>query len=43
MLGGLVAALLGALLAFGASFGLVNSQTAVPSPVNSPYVVYGES
>jgi hypothetical protein len=41
ILGAIIAAIVGALLAGGASFGLVNSLTAVPAPVDKEYVVYG--
>jgi len=35
------AALVGLLLALGAVVLLVNSQSATPSPVDKPYIVYG--
>jgi ABC-type xylose transport system permease subunit len=41
LLGAFIAALVGALIAAGASFGLVSSQTAVPAPIDKEYVVYG--
>ncbi|CAB4932861.1 MAG: hypothetical protein F2842_01770 [Actinobacteria bacterium] len=40
-IGAIIAAVVGGLLAFGASSLLVSSQTTVPSPVDKPYVVYG--
>ena len=40
-IGAIIAAIIGALLAFGGTTLLVNSQTAVPSPVDKPYIVYG--
>ncbi len=42
-LAGLLAAIVGAILAGVVSFGLVSSQTAVPAPVDKPYIVYGNS
>ena len=36
-----VAAIVGGLLAAGASVGLVSSQTAVPAQIDKEYVVYG--
>jgi len=41
ILGAIIAAVVGALLAFGGTSLLVNSQTAVPAPVDKPYIVYG--
>lgn len=43
MVGMIVAAVVGGLLAVGAAFGLVSSQSSAPTAVTSPYVVYGES
>jgi len=37
----LSAAVVGLLLAMGAVVLLVNSQSAVPAPVDAPYIVYG--
>jgi hypothetical protein len=39
--GAIIAAIVGALVAGGATFGLVSSLTAVPAPVDKEYVVYG--
>ncbi len=39
--GAIIAAVVGGVIAAGASFGLVSSQTAVPAPVDKEYVVYG--
>ncbi len=39
--GAAIAAVVGALIAGGASLGLVSSQTAVPAPIDKEYVVYG--
>jgi hypothetical protein len=36
----IIAAVVGAVLAALASFGLVSSQTAAPDPVTTPYVTY---
>jgi hypothetical protein len=41
VLGPIIAAVVGAVLAGGAAFGLISSQTAVPPTVDAPYVVYG--
>ena len=41
LLGAIIAAVVGGLLAFGGTSLLVNSQTAVPAPVDKPYIVYG--
>lgn len=40
-IGPIIAAVVGAVVAGGASFGLISSQTAVPPTVDAPYVVYG--
>jgi len=42
-IGPIIAAVAGAVVAAGASFGIVSSQTAVPPTVDSPYVVYGST
>jgi hypothetical protein len=42
-IGPIVAAVVGAVVAAGASFGIVSSQTAVPPTVDAPYVVYGST
>lgn len=39
----IVAAVVGAVLAGGAAFGVISSQTAVPPTVDAPYVVYGST
>ena len=41
IVGIIVAAVVGAVVAGGASFGIISSQTAVPPTVDAPYVVYG--
>lgn len=41
--GPIIAAVVGAVLAGGATFGLISSQTAVPPTVDKPYVVYGST
>ncbi|MEZ5116856.1 MAG: hypothetical protein R2737_11365 [Candidatus Nanopelagicales bacterium] len=41
LLGPIVAVVVGAVVAGGAAFGLVSSQSAVPAPADAPYVVYG--
>jgi len=43
VIGPIVAAVVGAVLAGGAAFGIISSQTAVPSTVDAPYVVYGST
>lgn len=40
-IGAIIAAVVGGLLAFGGSSLLVSSQSAVPAPVDKPYIVYG--
>lgn len=40
-LGPVIALVVGALLAAGASLGLVASQSATPAVVDKPFVVYG--
>lgn len=42
-IGPIIAAVVGAVVAAGASFGIVSSQTAVPPTVDAPYVVYGST
>jgi hypothetical protein len=41
--GAIIAAVAGAIVAVGAAFGIVSSQTATPSPVDEPFIVYGDS
>ena len=41
--GPIVAVVVGVLIAGGAAFGLVSSQTATPPPADAPYIVYGEN
>lgn len=41
--GAIVAGVVGVILAVGAAFGIVSSQTATPSPVDQPFIVYGDS
>ncbi len=41
--GGLIAAVIGLILAIAAAFGIVSSQTATPAPVDQPFIVYGDS
>lgn len=43
LLGAIIAAVVGAVVAGAASFGLVTSQTAAPAPIDKPYIVYGTS
>lgn len=43
VIGPIVAAVVGAVLAGGAAFGLISSQAAVPPTVDAPYVVYGST
>lgn len=43
MIPGIVSAIVGGVLALLAGFGLINSQSAVPAPVDAPYIVYGQS
>ena len=43
VIGPIVAAVVGAVIAGGAAFGLIASQTAVPPSVDAPYVVYGST
>lgn len=41
--GAIIAAVVGAILAIGAAFGIVSSQTATPAPVDKPFIVYGDA
>lgn len=41
--GAIIAAVVGVVLAIGAAFGIVSSQTASPAPVDKPFIVYGDS
>ena len=41
--GAIIAAVVGAIHAVGAAFGIVSSQTATPAPVDKPFIVYGDS
>ncbi|HQR78878.1 MAG TPA: hypothetical protein PLT68_01525 [Actinomycetota bacterium] len=41
--GAIIAAVVGAILAIGAAFGIVSSQTASPAPVDKPFIVYGDT
>ncbi len=41
ILAAIIAAIVGGVIAGGATFGLVQSQTAIPEPVTAEYVVYG--
>jgi hypothetical protein len=41
--GAVVAGIVGIVLAIGAAFGIVSSQTATPAPVDKPFIVYGDS
>ena len=41
ILAAIIAAIVGGVVAGGASFGLVQSLTAVPEPSTAEYVVYG--
>lgn len=43
VLGGVIAVVVGGVLAGLATFGLVSSQTATPAAVDKPFVVYGNS
>ena len=42
-IGPIISAVVGAVVAAGASFGIVSSQTALPPTVDQPYVVYGST
>ena len=42
-IGPIIAAVVGTVVAGGASFGLISSQTAIPPTVDAPYVVYGST
>lgn len=41
IVGAIIAAVVGSLVAFGGVSLVVNSQTAIPAPVDKPYIVYG--
>lgn len=41
--GAIIAAVVGIVIAIGAAFGIVSSQTATPAPVDKPFIVYGDS
>lgn len=41
--GAIVAGIVGIVLAIGAAFGIVSSQTATPAPVDKPFIVYGDT
>jgi hypothetical protein len=41
--GAIIAAVVGIVLAVGAAFGIVSSQTASTAPVDKPFIVYGDS
>jgi hypothetical protein len=41
--GAIIAGIVGIVLAIGAAFGIVSSQTATPAPVDKPFIVYGDS
>lgn len=41
--GAIIAAVVGVVIAIGAAFGIVSSQTATPAPVDKPFIVYGDS
>lgn len=43
IVGIVISSVVGAVLAGGASFGVISSQTAVPPTVDAPYVVYGSN
>lgn len=43
IIGPIIAAVVGAVVAGGVSFGVISSQTAVPPTVDAPYVVYGSN
>lgn len=43
LLGPIVAVVVGVVIAGGAAFGLISSQTAVPPNPDAPYVVYGSN
>ncbi len=40
--GAIIAAVVGAILAVGAAFGIATSQSATPAPVDKPFIVYGD-
>ena len=41
--GAIIAGIVGIVLAVGAAFGIVSSQTATPAPVDKPFIVYGDT
>ncbi|MFN8127698.1 MAG: hypothetical protein U0R28_02765 [Candidatus Nanopelagicales bacterium] len=41
--GAIIAGIVGIVLAIGAAFGIVSSQTATPAPVDKPFIVYGDT
>lgn len=41
--GAIVAGVVGLLIAVGAAFGIVSSQTSTPAPNDQPFIVYGDS
>ncbi len=43
ILGPIVAAVVGAVLAGGAAFAVISTQSALPPTVDAPYVVYGST
>ncbi len=43
LLGPIVAVVVGVVIAGGAAFGLISSQTSVPPVADAPYVVYGSN
>lgn len=43
IVGIVISSVVGAVLAGGAAFGIISSQTAVPPTVDAPYVVYGSN
>jgi hypothetical protein len=43
LLGPIVAVVVGVVIAGGAAFGLISSQSAVPPVADAPYVVYGNN
>jgi len=43
VVGPIIAAVVGAVIAGGAAFGIISSQSAVPATVDAPYVVYGST
>ena len=41
--GAIISGIVGIVLAIGAAFGIVSSQTATPGPVDKPFIVYGDT